>query len=65
MPERFCCVDEISRTAERRMKMYEIKKDGVLKMSTESEKCIYTKEIRAQIRRAGFKIYKDGKIFKE
>ena len=45
--------------------MYEIKKDGVLKMSTENENCIYTKEIRAQIRRAGFKIYKDGKIFKE
>lgn len=45
--------------------MYEIKKDGVLKMSTEDEKAIYTKEIRAQIRRAGFKIYKDGKIFKE
>ena len=47
------------------MTMYEIKKDGVLKMSTESEKCIYNKEIRAQLRKAGFKIYKDGKIFKE
>ena len=45
--------------------MYEIKKDGVLKMSTESENCIYNKEIRAQLRKAGFKIYKDGKIFKE
>lgn len=45
--------------------MYEVKKDGMLKMSTESEKCIYTKEVRAQLRKAGFKIYKDGKIFKE
>lgn len=45
--------------------MYEVKKDGVLKMSTSDEKCIYTKEIRAQMRKAGFKVYKDGKILKE
>lgn len=45
--------------------MYEVKKDGVLKMSTKDEKCLYSKEIRAQIRKSGFKIYKDGKIYKE
>ncbi len=45
--------------------MYEVKKDGVLKMSTEKEECLYTKEIRAQMRKAGFKIYKDGKIWRE
>lgn len=47
------------------LKMYEVKKDGVLKMSTNDEKCLYTKEVRAQMRKAGFKIYKDGKIYKE
>lgn len=45
--------------------MYEIKKGGVLKMSTENIKCLYDKNIRAQMRKAGYKIYKDGKIFKE
>lgn len=45
--------------------MYEAKKDGKTKMSTEHESCFYTKEIRAQMRKAGFKLYKNGKIFKE
>lgn len=45
--------------------MYEIKKDGVLKMSTNDEKCLYDKNIRAQMRKSGYKIYKDGKIYKE
>ena len=45
--------------------MYAIKKDGVLKMSTEHIECLYDKNIRAQMRKAGYKIYKDGKIFKE
>lgn len=47
------------------LKMYEFKKYGVLKMSTNDEKCIYTKEVRAQMRKSGFKIYKNGKIYKE
>lgn len=32
------------------LKMYEFKKYGVLKMSTKDEKCLYNKEIRAQMR---------------
>lgn len=45
--------------------MYEVLKGDVLKMSTEKAKCVYAKEIRAQIRKAGLKIYKDGKVWKE
>ncbi len=44
---------------------FEIKKDGIVKMSTENEKALYDKNTRAQIRKSGHKIYKDGKIFKE
>lgn len=44
---------------------FEIKKDGALKMSTEQITCLYDKNIRAQMRKSGYKIYKDGKIFKE
>lgn len=44
---------------------YEIKKDGVLKMSTDSLKCLYDKKTRDTMRKVGYKIYKDGKVFRD
>ena len=44
---------------------FEVKQDGIVKMSTEHEECMYDKHTRAQIRKAGLKIYKDGKLWKE
>lgn len=44
---------------------FEVKKDGVLKMHTEHEDCIPDAKTRAQLRKAGYKLYLDGKLFKE
>lgn len=44
---------------------YEIKKDGVLKMSTNFLNCLYDKKTRDSMRKAGYKIYKDGKVFRD
>lgn len=45
--------------------MYEVKLNGVTKMSTESLSCLYTKKIRDQMRACGYIIYKDGKVFEK
>jgi len=45
--------------------LFEVKKDGKVYMSTKSEKCIPDKETRKQMRAAGYKLYKDGKVFKD
>ena len=47
------------------MAKYEVKDGKIIKMQTEHEECIYDKKTRAQIRKAGLKIYKDGKLWKE
>jgi len=47
------------------MAKYEVKDGKVIKMQTEQEECMYDKKTRAQIRKAGLKIYKDGKLWKE
>lgn len=44
---------------------FEVKKDGVVKMSTDEEACIPDKETRDCMRRAGYKLYLGGKIYKE
>lgn len=48
-----------------RKTIYEVKKDGVLKMSTTSIEAFYTKDIREKMRKSGYKLYENGKIFKE
>ena len=47
------------------MAKYEVKDGKIIKMQTEHEECIYDKKTRVQIRKAGLKIYKDGKLWKE
>lgn len=44
---------------------FEVKKDGVVKMHTDEEACIPDKAIRDCMRRAGYKLYLGGKIYKE
>lgn len=45
--------------------LFEVKKDGVVKFSTTDESCVPDKETRKQMREAGYKLYKDGKVFKD
>lgn len=47
------------------MAKYEVKDGKIVKMQTEQEECIYDKQTRNQIRKAGLKIYKDGKLWKD
>ena len=44
---------------------FEVKKDGKTKMQTDEESSIPDRETREQMRRAGYKLYLDGKIYKE
>ena len=44
---------------------FEVKKDGRVVMQTIEESCIPDKETREYMRRAGYKLYLDGRIFKE
>ncbi len=44
---------------------YRVEQDGIIKMQTNEDSCIYTKAIRDQMRKAGCKIYKDGKVWKD
>ena len=44
---------------------FEVKKDGMVVMQTIEENCIPDKETRAAMRIAGYKLYLDGKIYKE
>lgn len=41
--------------------LFEVKKDGIVKMSTTYEICIYDRQIRRLLRDAGYKLYLDGK----
>ena len=43
----------------------EVKKDGKIVMQTIEGSCIPDKETREHMRRAGYKLYLDGKIYKE
>lgn len=47
------------------MAKYEVRDGKIIKMQTEQEECIYDKQTRNQIRKAGLKIYKDGKLWKD
>lgn len=44
---------------------FEVKKDGRTVMQTTERNCIPNKSDREDMRRAGYKLYLDGKIFKE
>ena len=44
---------------------FEVKKNGATLMQTEEENCIPDKETRDDMRKAGYKLYLDGKIYKE
>ena len=44
---------------------FEVKKNDKVFMSTIEENCIPAKEERDDMRRAGYKLYLDGKILKE
>lgn len=45
--------------------IFEVKKNNKTVMQTIEENCIPDKEIRDDMRRAGYKLYLDGKIYKE
>lgn len=45
--------------------LFEVKRDGVTKYKTEYPSCYPDKERRDQLRKAGFKLYLGGKIYKE
>ena len=44
---------------------FEVKKNNKTVMQTIEESCIPDKEERESMRRAGYKLYLDGKIYKE
>ena len=44
---------------------FEVKKDGKVVMQTIEENCIPDKDTRDSMRRAGYKLYLDGKTYKE
>ena len=44
---------------------FKVEQNGIVKMQTNEEACMYNKEIRNGMREAGCKIYKDGKLWKE
>lgn len=44
---------------------FEVKKNGKPIMHTESRTCIPDRETRDHMRKAGYKLYLDGKLFKE
>ena len=44
---------------------FEVKKNNKTVMQTIEENCIPDKETRDDMRRAGYKLYLDGKIYKE
>lgn len=45
------------------MSKWEVKKDGVKHMSTTTDSCFYPDDIVKGMIKAGYKIYKDGKIY--
>lgn len=47
------------------MKLLEIRKDGKTFMETEYKECIPTNEVLKSIKSAGYKIYLNGKVWKE
>lgn len=44
---------------------FEVKKNGRVVMQTTEKTCIPNRETRECLRRAGYKLYLDGKIYKE
>lgn len=44
---------------------FEVKRDGITKMQTAEPQCIPSREERDELRKAGYKLYLDGKLFKE
>ena len=47
------------------MMKFEVKLNSITKFSTTYESCIPDKETRAAMRKAGYKLFKDGKVYKE
>ena len=51
---------------EKRLTMkFEVKRDNRVIMQTEQEICVPDRAERDVLRKAGLKLYKDGKVFKE
>ncbi len=44
---------------------FEVKKDGRTVMQTIEERCIPDKGTRDDLKKAGYKLFLDGKVFKE
>lgn len=47
------------------MKLLEVKKDGRTFMATEYEECIPSNNVLKSIKNAGYKVYLNGKVWKE
>ena len=45
--------------------LFEVRKDGKIMMSTRYKEAAYDKRTRASMRKAGYKLYLNGKPFKE
>ena len=45
--------------------IFEVKRDGRMIMQTRQETCIPDRELRKQLRSAGYSLYIDGKTFAE
>lgn len=45
--------------------LFEVKRDGVTKFKTEYPSCYPDRERRDELRKAGFKLYLGGKMFRE
>lgn len=47
------------------MKRFEVRRDKQVMACTEHEQCVPSKERRAELRKAGYKLYLDGKVWNE
>lgn len=47
------------------MKLFEVKKENKTFMSTEYEECIPSVEVLKSIKQAGYKVYVNGRVWKE
>lgn len=45
--------------------LFEVKKDGVVKMFTTNKKCVPDKDTLKKMKAAGYKFWLNGKIYKD
>lgn len=43
---------------------FEVRRNDKIVMQTSQDSCVPNKEFRDRLRKSGYKLYKDGKIFK-